>query len=138
MDDGAAGQWHAAGARARRASGDILSEAEAKERAAPEKKKVWMAAARERAMREARGEVLGVMDRLAYHLAKVVGSWCGRLAGQEEERAGRGAAHGPAGAARRAVAEADGPTPCACAHQGRHPRARADEAVGGGGGQCAL
>ena len=35
------------------------------------------------------------MDRLAYHLAKVVGSWCGRLAGQEEERAGRGAARGP-------------------------------------------
>ena len=38
-------------------------------------KKGGMAAAREKAMREARGEVLGMMDRLAYHLAKVVGSW---------------------------------------------------------------
>jgi hypothetical protein len=41
----------------------------------PEMKKGGMAAAREKAMREARGEVLGMMDRLAYHLAKVVGSW---------------------------------------------------------------
>ena len=54
-----------------------------------------MAAARERAMREARGEVLGAMDKLACHLAKVVGDWLRRLAGQEEEQAGRGAAHGP-------------------------------------------
>ena len=73
----------------------ILSEAEAKERAAPEKKKVGMAAAREAAMSGARGDVMGVMDKLAYHLAQVVGSWCGRLAGQEEERADRGAARGP-------------------------------------------
>ena len=73
----------------------ILSEAEAKERAAPEKRKVGMAAAREAAMSGARGDVMGVMDKLAYHLAQVVGSWCGRLAGQEEERADRGAARGP-------------------------------------------
>ena len=74
----------------------ILSEAEAKERAAPEKKKVGMVAARERAMREARGEVLSTMDKLAYHLAKVVGDWLRRLTGQEEEeQAGRGAARGP-------------------------------------------
>ena len=56
----------------------ILSEAEAKERAAPEKKKVGIAAARERAMREAQGEVLGAMDKLACHLAKVVGDWLRR------------------------------------------------------------
>jgi hypothetical protein len=37
----------------------ILSEAEAKERAAPEKKKVGMAAAREAAMSGARGDVMG-------------------------------------------------------------------------------
>ena len=73
----------------------ILAEAEAKERAAPEKKKVGMAAAREAAMSGARGDVMEMMDKLAYHLAQVVGSWCGRLAGQEEERADRGAARGP-------------------------------------------
>ena len=73
----------------------ILAEAEAKERAAPEKKKVGMAAAREAAMSGARGDVMEMMDKLAYHLAQVVGSWCGRLAGQEEERTDRGAARGP-------------------------------------------
>ena len=66
----------------------ILSEAEAKERAAPEKRKVGMAAAREAAMSGARGDVMGVMDKLAYHLAQVVGSWCGRLAGQREAATG--------------------------------------------------
>ena len=65
----------------------ILSEAEAKERAAPEKK-VGMAAPREAAMSGARGDVMGMMDRLAYHLAQVVGSWCGRLAGQREAATG--------------------------------------------------
>ena len=87
----------------------ILSEAEAKERAAPEKKKVGMAAAREAAMSGARGDVMEMMDRLAYHLAQVVGSWCGRLAGQEEEQADRGAARGPGphGAPCEAGARAD-------------------------------
>jgi len=88
-------------------------------------------------MSGARGDVMGVMDKLACHLAQVVGSWCGRLAGQEEERAGRGGCAW-AGAARRAVADADGPTTRARAHQGGHPGARASEAVRGGGGQCAL
>ena len=78
-----------------------------------------------------------MMDKLAYHLAQVVGSWCGRLAGQEEERADRGGCAWT-GAARRAVAGADGPTTRARAHQGGHPGTRASEAVSRGDGQRAL
>jgi len=97
-----------------------------------------MAAAREKAIREARGEVLGMNDGQAGLPPRQGGGELVWAAGGARGGAGRPGGCARAGAARRAVADADGPTPRARAHQGRHPRARAGEAVGRGGGQCAL
>ena len=78
------------GARAR-----ILAAAEEKEHAAPVKKRVGLVKARAAALLAAKDTVLGVLEKLAYHLAAVVGRWRGRLAGREVEPAGRGGAAGP-------------------------------------------
>ena len=79
---GALRQRHAAGARAGRAR--ILAAAEEKEQAAPEKKKVGLEKARAAALLAAREAVLGVLGKLAHHLAAVVGRWRGRLTGREQ------------------------------------------------------
>ena len=45
--------------------------------------------ARAAALLAAKDTVLGVLEKLAYHLAAVVGRWRGRLAGREVEPAER-------------------------------------------------
>jgi len=73
----------------------ILATAEEKERAAPEKKKVGLEKARAAALLAAREAMLGVLGKLAHHLAAVVGRWRGRLSGREVASGGRGDAVGP-------------------------------------------
>ena len=73
----------------------ILATAEEKERAAPEKRKVGLEKARAAALLAAREAMLGVLGKLAHHLAAVVGRWRGRLSGREVASGGRGDAVGP-------------------------------------------
>ena len=73
----------------------IPAKAEEKEHAPPVKKRVGLVKARAAALLAAQEAVLGVLEKLAHHLAAVVGRWRGRLTGHEVEPAGRGGAVGP-------------------------------------------